>query len=192
MKKITKLLAIATVVAMIPFTAFSMDVISDNEMEQITGQSGVTIVFAGNASQGALSIDVGLRGLAWGDTDGTGGDTDAGYFTMNGYNSTNGQPMTTTLSIKIAHLSTMTLDVGTTGTAALQVDSTDVVPTNTSFLRLGVPDLTLEVNMADEGKLVLADNSSGTNGKELGTLSLTDLSVGLTFPENSALYIYAH
>ncbi|KPA18682.1 conserved hypothetical protein, secreted [Candidatus Magnetomorum sp. HK-1] len=194
MKRLIKFLAVATIICMVPFTAFSMQTISDNEMDAITGQSGITIVFAGNAAEGALSIDVSLRGLAWGDTDGIAdGTTLAGYFTMDGQNATTGAPQSTSLSIKIAHLSKMTLDVGTTNaTNAVQVDGTDVVPVDTSFIKLGVPDLTLAVNMADEGKLCLSSASSGGSAEEMGTLSLNALTVGLTFPENSALYIYAH
>jgi len=191
MKKLLKLLA--TVICMIPFTAFAMQTITDSEMDNVTGQSGITIVFAGNTAEGALSIDVSLRGLAWGDTDGIGGDSLAGYFTMDGQDADTGAPMDTTLSIKIKHLSKMTLDVGTTNsTNPIKVDGTDVVPVSTSFIKLGVPDLVLSVNMADEGKLCLSNQSTGGSAKEMGTLSLNNLSVGLTFPANSALYIYAH
>ena len=193
MKGLIKLLAVTTIICMIPFAAFSMQTISDNEMDSITGQSGITIVFSGNTSEGALSIDVSLRGLAWGDTDGVGGDTQAGYFTMDGQDADTGAPMDTTLSIKIKHLSKMTLDVGTTNsTNPIKVDGTDVVPVDTSFIKLGVPDLLLSVNMADEGKLCLSNQSAGGSSEEMGTLSLTNLGVGLTFPKNSALYIYAH
>jgi len=193
MKRLTKLLAVTTIICMIPFTAFSMQMISDNEMDEITGQSGITIVFSGNDAEGALSIDVSLRGLAWGDTDGIVGDTVAGYFTMDGQDADTGAPMDTTLSIKIKHLSKMTLDVGTTNAQnPVKVDGQDVVPVETSFIKLGVPDLVLSVNMADEGKLCLSNKSTGGSAEEMGTLSLTNLGVGLTFPENSALYIYAH
>ena len=193
MKRLIKFLAVTTVICMIPFTAFAMQTISDTEMDNVTGQSGITIVFAGNSAEGALSIDVSLRGLAWGDTDGTGGDTLAGYFTMDGQDADTQAPMDTTLSIKIKHLSKMTLDVGTTNsTNPIKVDGTDVVPVDTSFIKLGVPDLVLSVNMADEGRLCLANQSTGGTSKEMGTLSLNNLAVGLTFPANSALYIYAH
>jgi hypothetical protein len=193
MRGLIKLLAVTTIICMIPFTAFSMQMISDNEMDSITGQSGITIVFSGNTSEGALSIDVSLRGLAWGDTDGIGGDTLAGYFTMDGQDADTGAPMDTSLSIKIKHLSKMTLDVGTTNsTNPVKVDGTDVVPVDTSFIKMGVPDLVLSVNMADEGRLCLSNQSAGGSAEEMGTLSLTNLGVGLTFPANSALYIYAH
>ncbi|MBF0449234.1 MAG: hypothetical protein HQK75_00880 [Candidatus Magnetomorum sp.] len=192
MKSLIKFLAVTTVICMIPFTAFSMQMITDNEMDEVTGQSGITIVFAGNTAEGALSINVSLRGLAWGDTDGVGGDSLAGYFTMAGQDADTGAPMDTTLSIKIKHLSKMTLDVGTTNsTNPIKIDGTDVVPIDTSFIKLGVPDLVLTVAMADEGRLCLANQSSGGTVKEMGTLSLNNLSVGLTFPVNSALYIYA-
>jgi len=193
-----KFLAITTILLMVPFTAFALDMITDNELDAVTGQSGVTIVFSGNQTQGALSMNVGLNGLAWGDTDGVqnianvaGGDQ-KGYFTLNGFDA-QGNAQKTTMTIKIQHLSQMTLDVGTTSAQAkLTVDGSDVVPASKTFIRLGVPDLTLEMNMAQKGKLVLADNSAGTNGQELGELSLTGLTVGLVFPENSALYIFAH
>jgi len=196
MKGLIKFLTVTTIICMIPFTAFSMQMISDNEMDAITGQSGITIVFAGNSTDGALSIDVSLRGLSWGDTDGikmeSGSNTSGGFFRMVGKDAS-GNDQDTTLKIKIEHLSKMTLDVGTTETGApVKVGGVDVVPESTSFIKLGVPDLTLSINMAEQGLLELANQSSGGDAKEMGRLSLNNLSVGLTFPENSALYIYAH
>jgi hypothetical protein len=196
MKGFIKLLALATIICMVPFTAFSMQMISDNEMDGITGQSGITIVFAGNTTEGALSIDVSLRGLSWGDTDGikmdSGTNTLGGFFRMVGKDA-GGNDQDTTLKIQIEHLSQMTLDVGTTdGTTPVKVGGVDVVPVDTSFIKLGVPDLKLSVNMAEQGLLELASASSGGDAKEMGRLSLNNLSIGLTFPDNSALYIYAH
>jgi hypothetical protein len=197
MKGFSKLLAVTTIICMIPFTAFSMQMISDNEMDEITGQSGITIVFSGNTDDGALAIDVSLMGMSWGDTDGVDAATKAGYFTMYGYDSSTGNPEKTELSIQIQHLSKMTLDVATTTSdtpisADINSQTVEIVPVDTTFIKLGVPDLKLDITMADEGKLALSDKSTGGNAKEMGRLSLNQLSVGLTFPENSALYIYAH
>jgi hypothetical protein len=197
MKGLIKLFAVTTIICMIPFTAFSMQMISENEMDAITGQSGITIVFSGNAADDtALSIKVSLLGMSWGDSDGIGGSTSKGFFTMNGVEDDGTTLDHTELTIKIKHLTKMTIDVASTGTTVHKINGSDLleaqIPIETTFMKLGLPDLTLSLDMAKQGILSLADESTGGNSQEMGRLSLNDLKVSLDFPLNSALYIYAH
>jgi hypothetical protein len=57
------LLAILAVALLIPFSAYAMDVISDSEMEDITGQAGVDIIVID------MSLDLDVMNLSWSDSD---------------------------------------------------------------------------------------------------------------------------
>jgi len=62
MKKIA-LCIIAAALMMVPFSAFAMDVISDSQMDAVTGQTGVSI------SVIDFSMDMAVMNFAWGDSD---------------------------------------------------------------------------------------------------------------------------
>jgi hypothetical protein len=60
-----KKLAMITLIAlmMVPFSAFAMDVISDSEMEAVTGQTGVDIIVID------MSLDLNVMNFSWSDSD---------------------------------------------------------------------------------------------------------------------------
>jgi hypothetical protein len=58
-----KKLAIFLALMMVPFSAFAMDVISDSEMEAVTGQVGVDIAVID------MSLDLDVMNFSWSDTD---------------------------------------------------------------------------------------------------------------------------
>jgi hypothetical protein len=58
-----KKLAIFLALMMVPFSAFAMDVISDSEMEAVTGQTGVSI------SVIDMSLDLEVMNFSWSDSD---------------------------------------------------------------------------------------------------------------------------
>jgi hypothetical protein len=58
-----KKLAIFLALMMVPFSAFAMDVISDSEMEAVTGQTGVSI------SVIDMSLDLDVMNFSWSDSD---------------------------------------------------------------------------------------------------------------------------
>jgi len=67
-----KLLAIAIVLMMVPFTAFAMETISDSDMDNVTGQAGVSI------SLDNVKIYQSIDGISYTDTDGIAGAASAG------------------------------------------------------------------------------------------------------------------
>jgi hypothetical protein len=58
-----KKLAIFLALMMVPFSAFAMDVISDSEMEAVTGQTGVDIIVID------MSLDLDVMNFSWSDSD---------------------------------------------------------------------------------------------------------------------------
>jgi hypothetical protein len=58
-----KKLAIFLALMMVPFSAFAMDVISDSEMEAVTGQTGVDIAVID------MSLDLEVMNFSWSDSD---------------------------------------------------------------------------------------------------------------------------
>jgi len=66
MKKIAMILIL--IIFAVP--AFAMERISDDALNNITAQAGVSLDFA----EGTTSIEIGFDGLSWGDDDGISGD----------------------------------------------------------------------------------------------------------------------
>jgi len=91
MKKILVLAAIIMLLpvsAMAGMTAFmNMDELSSNDMQTVTGQTGITIV------ADITTVD---NYVAWGDNDGFGANTTAGYVTLSTMNVSN-QSVTVTI-----------------------------------------------------------------------------------------------
>ncbi len=169
-----KLLLVLMACALIAVPAMAMDTISDSDLGGITGQAGVTIAFGGTTT-----TTISFTALSWGDPDGYGSAT-AGYLVINGG--------TVSVASQILDGEELTLDVATAGAGGLTVNSV-VIPGNTSFIRVGLPDMSNNVNLPSTMNIGLGSASNTISGT-LGTLSLTNLSVGVD--NGSALYIYAH
>lgn len=119
--------------------------VSDNVLEGVTGQTGVTI----NAS-----LEVTGGWVAWGDDDGdklgTSGYTTGGFFTLSGLTINNGGAGTA------MDMDGLTIDVGNDGT-------------NTALI-IGLPQITGDIGF---GSLRLG--TAANTGTSLGSLTIGDL-----------------
>ncbi len=170
-----KLLLVLMACALIAVPAMAMDTISDSDLGGITGQAGVTIAFGGTTT-----TTISFTALSWGDPDGVGGTTTAGYLIINGG--------TVSVASQILDGEELTLDVATAGAGGLTVNSVSI-PASTSFIRVGLPDMQNTVTVPSTMNIGLANDSTTIDGT-LGTLHLENLSVGVD--NGNALYIYAH
>jgi len=156
MKKVL-LLAVLAVFVMVPFTSFAKSAITEGDLAAITAQEGVTIDFS-NFTVGAIGINV----QSWGDGDGFGAYSTAGWVGAS-----------ISLSSDFVNITgSMTIDVGTSG--------------STTALGIGLPTLNLAGSMTQVVKLSSAANLSGN--QILGTSYLSGLSVSPT----GTLIIKAH
>lgn len=109
-----KILAIAAIIMLIPFYAFGMEMISDEAMNDVTGQAGVSIATD-------ISMNIHFDTMAWGDADGVGADDtdtgDAGWIGINDFDLTN---LTIRLRPELAatpdQIQLFTIDVATDAT----------------------------------------------------------------------------
>ena len=169
-----KLLIALVACALIAVPAMAMDTISDSDLGGITGQAGVTIAFGGTTT-----TTISFTALSWGDPDGVGTAT-AGYLVINGG--------TVSVASQILDGQELTLDVATANGGTFTVGSVSI-PANTSFIKVGLPDMQNTVTVPSTINIGLANGSTTIDGT-LGTLHLENLSVGVD--NGNALYIYAH
>jgi hypothetical protein len=66
--KMKKFIAILAVLMLVPFTAFGLESLSEDVMDNVTGQAGVSIA-------ADINIDLTMDTMAWGDSDGIDADT---------------------------------------------------------------------------------------------------------------------
>ena len=159
MKKIS-ILAIAALFVMLPVVSFAKTAISDSDLETVVAEAGVNISF----NYLTVGGTVGLSVASWGDSDGFGSYTNAGFAGINAVTITGNL---TTLS------GTANLDIGTSG--------------STTSVGIIMPTVTLgTMNAAATLNLSTAKDLSG--GNVLGLLGVAGFSTQMT----GALGVYAH
>lgn len=94
-----KMLVLAALLLMVPVSAMAgMTAVSDVDLEGVTGQTGITITMA---------VTVQADSIAWGDSDGFGTYTTAGWLVLS------------SVSTPAVNLSNVTIDCGSDGTDSI-------------------------------------------------------------------------
>lgn len=177
-----KILAIAIVVMMVPFTAFGMNAISDEDLDSITGQAGMDIYF-----DGTLTVDLTVNDVAWGDDDGVAlSGSGAGYVVINGSGATQ-----TDIDVGLDISGKMSIDMGTTPSGGLPLTGSSIGGT-VSYMAMTLPTIDVDVTMPDNLTIALATDTEGLNQKSLGILNLGVLSVTVSVGSLTGMYICAH
>ncbi|ABW68224.1 hypothetical protein [Desulfosudis oleivorans] len=172
-----KKLLIALVAGMLMIVpAMAMDTISDADLDGISGQAGVRVVFGGTSGQ-----TISFTSLAWGDTDGFNAADGAGYLRVQ---SAAGESIN--ITVEIPDGAKLTLDVA--HLAAAEVINGTTIASGEDVVKVGLPDQNVTVDMPSMLVIGLGDSAAAIDGT-LGTLTLENLSIGVT--QASALYIYA-
>ncbi|MBU1172413.1 MAG: hypothetical protein KKD44_22880 [Proteobacteria bacterium] len=132
-----KKLVLIAVLLLVPFTAFALDSMNDSALDEMTAQQGVTITFDG------VVVTQGVSDFSWGDGDGLGGTTAAGYLFLE----ESGAGTTVSLDG-----TSMTIDVATAGVGGYIVvpDGPDAdtdpdlaIAEGTTFVAIGLPSVTV-------------------------------------------------
>ena len=168
MKKVLAFLAIM----LLPLSVMAMTPVSDNDLANVTGQSGVSI----NVD---VTMDLGVGVAAWGDDDGFGST-----YTQKGWVGIKD------MSVKTLHIFPRSDYVGASATDKLQFLTIDVGSDGTTTkVRIGIP--TLSITMTTFDATVALGEDTGTNFNEvMGTLYAQGLNV--VTHENGAVSIWAH
>lgn len=157
-------LAVIALFVMLPLVSFARTAISDNDLDDITAESGVSIEFT-NLSVGNSTT---LSSISWGDTSGFTGYTTPGYFGFKNVDITGNL-------VKIASGS-MNIDVGTSASGETKVFL--VLPTIT----LGTANISAWV-MADK-----TANFTSASFSQGGIWTMNGFSTQIT----GTVAIYAH
>jgi hypothetical protein len=146
------MLAIIAIFLMMPLASFAKTAISESDLDAVTAEAGVSVVFT-NLTVGGTTT---LTSLSWGDGDGFTGYTAAGYAGMNAF----------TVTGNLAVLSgTMNVDIGTSG--------------GSTRVNVLLPTITLgAMNVAATMKLSGASDLSG--GNVLGNIKIENFSTTIT------------
>jgi opacity protein-like surface antigen len=158
-----KILAIAAALMLLVPAAYALESIQDMDLDEVTGQAGITL----NAIGGNIVITQSMNALSWGDDDGyTGaGGTAAGHL---GIWALSAAGATATMGANI-NLSGLTLDVDVNG------------------IFLGLTGLSVTVNNPDRMRFTVASGVTGatyaySSATTLGDLWMENATVGVTIP----------
>jgi hypothetical protein len=182
--KMKKFIAILAVLMLVPFTAFGLESLSEDVMDNVTGQAGVSIATDINIS---ATIDT----LAWGDSDGIDSNTadSQGWIGLTQFKMDNLRVrLDTAMLSNPSQIRLFTIDVatGTHGPAAAPVTGTYV------HIGIGSQYITMD-NMSANVRLGGDKTTLSTAGagKTLGDFTITNLAMRFDGMQ-SYVDIYAH
>jgi len=171
-----KKLVLILLILVLPMSALALEKMSGKDLNDVSGQAGVTIAFGGTST-----TIIAFSQVSWGDEDGCGGAAcdSAGWIIIDG---------AITITQVIADGQMLTLDVGTT-TAVCTPAGAVVIPTATSYIAVGLPTTTTSIAVPSTLAIGLGNTSTVIDGT-LGLLYLQNLTVTPGTPD--VLYIWAH
>lgn len=167
-----------------------MDALTQGEMEQLSGQTGISMAFCGSST-----IEASFNSLSpFGDTDGWGNsqDDDPGWLTLIGDGSNTGY-----LRITIPDGAVMTVDVATTGaTTCLPAGAAYGgirIPPSTTFFTFTLTKATIELQNPDTVNIMATnDPTTGPASMDLvGWMKPVGLAIDKV-DQTSTCYIWAH
>jgi hypothetical protein len=167
MKRLLALLIIA-VLAITPFASFSKIAITDEELDAVQAEAGVSIVFT-NVTVGGTTN---LSSISWGDPSGFTGYTAPGYFGFEGW--------TVTGNLAEINGGTMNIDIGYNSTA------------NSTRVNILLPTITLGgaagMTVSAWMKADTAANLISSNATEAGIITIR----GFSTQVSGSVTLYAH
>ena len=192
MKKI-----MTTILCLIPFYAYGFEIMSDENLDDISGQSGINIFL-----EGTTKIQVDMGDFTFGDLDGKSGES-AGYFALDG----SADPTRPSLGDKTIFYielkdSLFKLDFGSSGTGGVVdtdssnniIDGTQLVLPNRSYMKVGLPpvsDIIVKLELPAKSEIKFQTSSTGGHVYSLGNLVLSPVTVQIHEIYND-LYIASH
>ncbi len=156
-----KLIAIVSMLLILPLSAFGLTLMPDTQMNDITGQAGVSI---------AIDVDLKLDidTVAWGDSDGVSGvDGTGGWVGLKDVNA--GLSFAVRDDIAADTIELLTIDVATDGTYG-------VLGGDATYVRIGLGTFDLNGDI-DMDFAIGSDKDLNATGQELGSLDIMDLQV---------------
>lgn len=179
-----KLILALSILLMIPCSGFSVELMTEGELDETSAREGVTIFL-----EGKIEIEQEFSNLGIFDDDGLGqgSGTNGGWLIQD----SGGEISKVLVSLKDAKIE---IDVATTGADGYDIigDGEADIPGYTSFVRFGLPeDIAINFYMAPGHHLYLNNEYSTEGASYLGEVRISDLSVQINSTP-TALYIYPH
>jgi len=178
-----------------------MDMLTDNEMDAVTGQHSVSVLLEGADGSSSFEVHVAFTTASFGDiikfTEGRtlidGEERESGYIVFKGPTG-EATELLAELTATVPSGSVMEMEVDTTDASGLNLGGTAAfeIPPYTTFVRVRIPDIEYDVYVASDMKIILdsMNDASSPTAKTLGILRLFDLDFDLRFPKESSIYIY--
>lgn len=197
-----KMLAIAAILMLVPFTASALEMMPDTALEDVTAQAGVTI------SIDNIQMDFSMDYLSWGDADGIGASGGTGYVNITGITMTNividklavgasgiGEISGTHIVGGVSAAMDLDLTDGTSDLRNMTIDVGDLTTVNLSgnvytdtAVAIGIPTISIYVGAIAPFDIAL-DSAAGTGGTALGTMALGGMQLDT---KGGSIYILAH
>jgi hypothetical protein len=194
------------IIILIPIHAYGLEIMSDQNLDTVSGQSGIDIFF-----EGTTKVQVEIGDFIFGDLDGDGSNS-AGYFALEGTADPGRQNNDKTILYLKLKDTLFKIDVGASGANGIRdtdsendiIDNTLFVKPNQPFIKIGLPELrepseaeperepniVIQFDLPDISEIKFHDASKSLS-YSLGNVLMTPLTLKINKIYND-LYISSH
>lgn len=168
--------------AIIPTAAFSIESLSEEDLDQVTAKEGVTIFL-----EGKITVTQEFTNIGIGDDDGIGGVTEAGWLVMD----SGGENSAVEISLNDAKIE---IDVASTMDNPFDWnnDGEPDIPAYTSFVRFNLPrNIAINTFLANGYHLYVNNEYSTIGASYIGELRISDFQI-MVNSTPTKLYIHGH
>jgi hypothetical protein len=176
---------LAAILLLAPWSVFAMDPISDSELDELTGQAGISIF-----QEGKPSLTVSFTTVSWGDNNGIPGHLSPGYLILDGLDSfSNVMPAEFVISMKDAVL---TMDEFTaSGTIDFNGDLVNDMTAGQTAIKIGLPYILWNSNLPNVIRVSMNGSGTYSSGDELIELRLANFIMNMS-SSPTAVYLWPH
>jgi hypothetical protein len=175
MKKLLVAIVIGALLAL-PLSAMAMEKINGADLEDVTGQAGVSIGFGST-----LVTEISFSSIAWGDPDGVAGAANEGWIIIDG---------NVGLTSTVNQGGILVMDVANAAGGDVTLNGV-VIPSGHTFLALSLPSMGISVRVPTTTPIAIGFGTlNNSMGCTMGELYLDGLNVSMD--SVSALYIWCH
>ena len=168
---------------LIPLSSFAVETLSEDELDNVTATSGVTIFLEGKITMTQEFTNVGI-----GDNDGIGPGSSGGWLITD----SGGETSFVEVSLKDAKIEIDVASTGADGYDFIAGNNGPEIPAYTSFVKFGLPDNVAVNTFLANGYHLYVNNEYSTIGASyMGEIRISDIQFQMNGTP-TALYIYGH
>jgi len=169
-----------------------MEMLTDNEMDTITGQTQVSVLLKAAEGKDKFEVNLQLSMAAIGQITGA-EDKVTGFILLQGPDGENSDVIAE-ITASVPNNSEMTMEILKSGEKGKDLGGTKAfeIPPYITFMKVRIPKMEYDIYIAEDIKILLDSVKDGKspNASTLGLLKIYGLDINIAVPKNGAIFIF--